>query len=183
MTVIKQALSMLLVCALSMGASDSFAQVYKCPNAKGVTVYSDRPCAPGAAQLSPHQLNANSLDSSGHRAQVARERNQREFEAMQRDVQEAARQQRAEDAATARQERQAQARQRPPRQSVTNTLPPSEAAGLRPPPDHRVITHCAGGFCYDDKGSTYLPPPSYGAPMQRLDDGVTCSGLGTLTCN
>lgn len=183
MTVMKQTLSMLIVGALSMGASDSFAQVYKCPNAKGVTVYSDRPCAPGATQLSPHQLNANSLDSSGHRAQVARERNQREFEAMQREAQEAARQQRAEEAAAARQERQAQARQRPPRQTVTNPFPQSEAAGLPRPPDHRTITHCMGGFCYDDKGSTYLPPPSYGAPMQRLDDGVSCSGVGTLICN
>lgn len=57
----------LLVACAALTVGTASAQVFKCTNEAGKTVYSDAPCSHRAQQLDPNKLNTNTLDGSYHR--------------------------------------------------------------------------------------------------------------------
>ena len=65
--------ALLAACAILMAGTAS-AQVFKCTNEAGKTVYSDAPCAHRAQQLDPNKLNTNTLDGSYHRRAADQDR-------------------------------------------------------------------------------------------------------------
>lgn len=60
---------------LGLLAAPVSAQVYKCTDATGRTLYADAPCGAGARRIAPEVLEANTVDASGlrERARVERE--------------------------------------------------------------------------------------------------------------
>lgn len=171
------------------------AQVFKCAGPQGKTVYSDQPCGHTAQMLERERTFEEKIQERGqaYEAQLAKEDLRARDEARGR----AAAERRAMQAATQAvmqppetphkgyaerlAERNAEVRsifEQPKRRSKRgspsyspDTANPYSPAPT-PTPAPSVMTHCAGGFCYDNMGGTY----------HQHGNGQTMTGPSGKTC-
>ncbi|MGD9773469.1 DUF4124 domain-containing protein [Diaphorobacter sp.] len=208
--------AILCLAMCSFAASAAFAQIHRCKDAAGKTIYSDAPCATGqTGQLIARQKSQDELQQE--RAQAA-EANERKYQAQQAQREQQSLELQQRNAA------QAAAAAAPPRPlsasrecreaqkdlefvSSIRTTPQDEkrmrtnaaiarvnaSCGsnmplMQEPPKvvdkpqvQRAITHCSGGFCYDDAGQAYH---RNGPDFLTGPNGRTCHRSGSFwNCN
>lgn len=170
------------------------AQVFKCANPQGKTIYSDRPCATGHAggQLLRERTFEERWQEreQAYEAQLAKEERRAAEQARELAIERAAferrRQQEAmqppapqhKGYAERLAERNAGVKSvfEKPLTRAQRGLPPvpNQGAGgpLGGPPAPSAMTHCGGGFCYDNQGGVY----------HQHGNGVTMTGPNGGTC-
>lgn len=176
----KSRLMGIAICAVVMSAAQ--AQVHRCTNAAGQSIYTDAPCAEGhtsklierqksAAEIAQDRANADAATDRKYRAQAA--------ERVQQDAPLPSPRQTSAQTPLAATPACKNAQKEVEFVSSIRTLPPDEkrvrtdaaitnvnaACGtntplMQEPPKvivkaNPVITHCDSGFCYDDAGAVY----------------------------
>lgn len=183
----------LFSCLIFAAATSAHAQVHRCKDAAGKTVYSDAPCASGQS--------GSQIERQRSRAEILQEREQ----AYDAEIRKQDRRLTEQERALAQQQRGGQlpiqtapgqqaegwqARKdrenaRTSASSITNNggrfdsnaeaARKEEArkrAAQQPP---TIFTHCDPGFCYDDKGGVYHKA---GQDVMTGPNGKTCHRAG-----
>lgn len=188
-----------IITCLGFAALSANAQVHRCKDASGKTVYSDQPCATGQAGAL--------IERQRSQAEIRREREQAynaELQKQERRIAEQERtlsqQQRAAQQLPAQvlptqqtegwQERKDRENARTSATSTTNNggrfdasaeAARKEEARRRAAAAPATITHCDPGFCYDDRGAVYHKA---GPDFMTGPNGQACYRAGTAwNCN
>lgn len=195
-------LKTMTILALALFAATASAQVFRCQDASGKLTFSDRPCGTGQnGVMVQRQRSEVELMMERERAYEAEQR-KRERRMVEQEMEWAEQQQRAmqpapvvrhsgndwqarkdlENARTSsgsimnnggRFDRAAEAQRERDRKEAAHRRAAAN------PPTH--MTHCAGGFCYDDRGTPYS---QNGPELIRSSDGRVCRVIGGMTqCN
>lgn len=165
------------------------AQVFKCKDAQGRVMYSDMGCS---SMQQGHMIEREKTIEQKYQERVQayraqQEKHERKLREQERDMQEREAQamreayapppQRHKGYAERLQERNDSVRSvfAPPKPSATQGSS-SRSSGTTmsapPPPSPSVITHCGGGFCYDNMGGVY----------HQHGNGTTMTGPSGSTC-
>lgn len=173
------------VLTLALASTSALAQaVYKCTDANGRTTYTNTPCAhnklEGQVLMRERSLSERIEERMQYREALEAKHERQRAEAERQAMLEQERYQRR---AMARSMEAAARASAPPKKNSGSVsifakpqtraqrgLPPAPQSAPQPAPS--IITHCAGGFCYDNQGGTYH---SHG-------NGVTSTGPSGGTC-
>lgn len=185
-----------IIIAIAAAAPAAHAQVFKCKDAQGRVMYSDTGCA---SLQQGHLIERERSMEEKHRERAQAYRAQQDKQ--ERQLREREREMRAEEDRVMRAAAEPEAPAAPRHKGYAERLqerndgvrsvfaPPKLSAsrnnGQRsagnttdttpsppPPPSPSVITHCAGGFCYDNMGGVY----------HRHGNGTTMTGPSGGTC-
>lgn len=193
------------IAAAAFLAASANAQVHRCKDASGKTIYSDAPCGAGqTGQMIERQRTEDEIAQEREQAYEAemlkRQRNmaeqQRELAEQRRYPVQApvvrhsgndwAQRKALENAATSsgsitsnggRWDKSAEARRAQERRDEARLRPTPPP----PPPQPTAITSCKGGFCNDDQGGVYHRS---GPNFMTGPNGQPCHRAGTVwNCN
>lgn len=159
--------SLVVICSLLLSTTAS-AQVYKCKDASGHVTYSNMGCQTshsGQAIMRERTFEEKMAEREQAYEEEVRKRERRRAKAEQQAIEDAAlAEEHARQAAAASAVSSYSQRLQQRNASVSSNFerPKTRAErGLPPlrnstqPPSPTDITHCAGGFCYDNQGGTY----------------------------
>lgn len=179
---------------LGLAALSAGAQVHRCKDATGKTVYSDQPCAAGQAgqQIERQRSQAEIMQERDQAYEAELRKQDRRMSEQERAL---AQQQRgsmqapppvALQPAQGWQERKDQQNAATSAASITRNgsrfdanaeAQRREEARRRAAQQPPSITHCDPGFCYDDKGGVYHKA---GPDFMTGPNGRTCSRAGNM---
>ncbi len=170
--------------AVLFAACAASAQVFKCQDAAGKTIYSDAPCSTSQTgqQLERRRTFEEKMQEreQAHEAQMtkeerrAREEERERVEAERRATAAAAQPKAPPHKGYAERLAERNAGVRSTLTGPASSLPPrrKNTAMPTPPPAPSVITHCGGGVCHDNLGGVY----------QQHGNGTTMTGPSGSTC-
>lgn len=171
-----------LATAFTLGAAQlSYGQVFKCIEG-GRNVYSDKPCSGERASIQKGAVSVMPSQSSNYSSPSTSYQSDYSGSAVQVN--------RGGGTAFSRSPSNPTGRQ-----TISTLLPnggsiddrkkrsTQRRASPPPPPPPSVMTHCAGGFCYDNQGGTYHGHGP-GSVTMTSPSGGTCVRVGDMVhCN
>lgn len=185
-------ISTLLASAVILLVQAADAQVFKCKDAQGRSIYSDSPCSSSQSggQLERKRTfeekmrereqayEAQMVKRERKAHEVHQERLEAEQQAIATSMQPRVPQHKGYAERLAERNAGVNSKFAPPLTRAQRGLPPLSNRAAGNPPAPSVMTHCAGGFCNDNQGGVYHQHGN-GTTMTGPNGG-TCVQTGTM---